>query len=109
MKGWPVVAAIALMLPGAITASLLPALLGHPPGRLGLRLWRAALALPILVTPILAALRQVQAGQARAATGLGAGRFDRLRWIWLPQLGPGLAASLLLALLLAAAAFLARG
>ncbi len=97
------------MLPGAIAAAVLPDLLGDPPGRLGLRLWRAALALPILVTPILAAIWRLQPGQARAAIGLGAGRFDRLRRIWLPQLGPGLATSLLLALLLGAAAFLARG
>ena len=108
MKGWPVVAAIVLMLPGAITAALLPAMLGHPPGHLGLRVWRAALALPVLATPVLVSLWQLQPGQARAAIGLGAGRLDRLRWIWLPQLGPGLAVSLVLAVLLAATAFLAR-
>ncbi len=109
MKGWPVAAALVLMLPGAITAALLPAFLGHPPGPLGLRLWRVALALPILVTPVLAGFWQLQPGEARAARGLGAGRLDRLRWIWLPQMGPGLAVALVLAVLLAAVAFLARG
>ena len=96
------------MLPGAITAAILPVLLNHPPSPAGLRVWRLALALPVLLTPVLASFWQLQRGEARAAASLGAKRFDRLRWIWLPQLAPGLAASLVLALLLAGAAFLTR-
>lgn len=88
-----------LLLPGAAAALLLPRLLAHPPSPAGLLFWRVALALPAVLLPTLLALTRLQRYQSRAAAGLGAGRLDRLRWIWLPQLGPGFAASLLLAIL----------
>ena len=87
-----------LLLPGAAAALLLP---GSPCGPLGpgaLLLWRMALAAPVILLPPLLALTRLQRHQARAAAGLGAGRLDRLRWLWLPQLGPALLASLLLAI-----------
>lgn len=88
-----------LLLPGAAASLLLPGLLGRPPSATGLLMWRTILALPIIVLPILLALSRLQKHQSRAAIGLGAGWLDRLRWIWLPQLGPGIAVSLLLAVL----------
>jgi ABC-type spermidine/putrescine transport system permease subunit I len=97
-----------LLLPGAAASLLLPRLLAHPPSPAGLLLWRAALALPAILLPTLVALTRLQRHQSRAAAGLGAGRLDRLRWVWLPQLGPGIAASLLLAILFALGGHLAR-
>jgi ABC-type spermidine/putrescine transport system permease subunit II len=88
-----------LLLPGAAASLLLPHLLAHPPSSAGLLFWRAALASPAILLPSLLALTRLQRHQTRAAAGLGAGRLDRLRWIWLPQLGPGIAVSLLLAVL----------
>lgn len=88
-----------LLLPGAAASLLLPSLLARPPSHAGLLLWRAVLALPMILSPMLLALTRLQRHQTRAAFGLGAGRLDRLRWIWLPQLGPGIAVSLLLAAL----------
>ncbi len=79
--------------PGAAASIFLP---GSCAGRL---IWRVALALPLIALPSLLALTRLQRHQGRAAFGLGAGRLDQLRWLWLPQLGPGLAASLLLLLL----------
>lgn len=96
-----------LLLPGAAAALLLPRLLAHPPLPAELLLWRMALALPAILLPVLLALTRLQRHQKRAAVGLGAGWLDRLRWIWLPQLGPGVAASLLLAILFALAGHLA--
>ena len=90
---------LGLLLPGAAASLLLPSLLARPPSHAGLLLWRAALALPMIVSPTLLALTRLQPHQTRAAFGLGAGRLDRLRWVWLPQLGPGLAISLLLVVL----------
>lgn len=75
-----------LVLPGAAASLLRPAPLG----------WRIALALPMILLPSLLALDWLEWHQKRTAVGLGATRLDRLRWLWLPQLGPGLAASLLL-------------
>ncbi len=88
-----------LLLPGAAASLLLPAALCGPIGHAGLLLWRVALASPVILLPLLSALTRLQRHQARAAAGLGAGRLDRLRWLWLPQLGPALLASLLLAIL----------
>ena len=88
-----------LLLPGAAASLLLPSLLARPPSHAGLMLWRAALAMPVILSPLLLGSTRLQRHQARAAFGLGAGRLDRLRWIWLPQLGLGIAASLLLAAL----------
>ena len=89
-----------LLLPSAATSLALPDLLDRPVPPTAMLLWRTALALPVIVLPIVLALTRLQRHQRRAAYGLGAGRLDRLRWIWLPQLGPGLALSLLLAFLL---------
>jgi ABC-type spermidine/putrescine transport system permease subunit II len=88
-----------LLLPGAAASLLLPSLLMRPPPPVGLLLWRVVLALPVVVSPMLLALTRLQRHQTRAAAGLGAGRLDRLRWIWLPQLGPGFMLSLSLAAL----------
>ncbi|WP_428395420.1 hypothetical protein [Lichenicoccus sp.] len=63
--------------------------------------WQAALALPMILLPSLLALARLQRHQRRVAFGLGAGPLVRLRWIWLPQLGPGFATSLLLLVLFA--------
>ena len=98
----------ALLLPSAAAALLLPDLLHRPPSAAGLLAWRAVLALPGVMLPVLLALARVQPYQRRAAIGLGAGRLDRLRWLWLPQLGPGIGASLLLATLFALGARLLR-
>ena len=87
-----------LLLPGAAASLLLPSLPCGPQGHTGL-LWRLALAAPVILLPLLLAVTRLQRHQARAAAGLGAGRLDRLRWLWLPQLGPALLASLLLAML----------
>ena len=84
-----------LILPGA-AASLL--LARHAPS------WQAALALPLILLPSLLAIARLQQHQGRVAYGFGAGPLVRLRWLWLPQLGPGIAASLLLLLLFAFAA-----
>ena len=89
------------LLPGTAASILLPSLLLRPPPPAGLLLWRAALALPIIMLPVLLALTRLQRHQSRAAVGLGAGRLDRLRWLWLPQLGPGIILSLLLAAMFA--------
>lgn len=89
------------LLPGTAASILLPSLLLRPPLPAGLLLWRAALALPIIMLPVLLALTRLQRHQSRAAVGLGAGRLDRLRWLWLPQLGPGIILSLLLAAMFA--------
>ena len=97
-----------LFLPGAAISLLLPGLIAHPPSPAGMLLWRAALALPVIVLPVLLALTRLQRHQSRAAAGLGAGRLDRLRWIWLPQLGPGIAAGVLLAILFAVGGHLLR-
>lgn len=97
--GWLPAVLTALLLPGAAASLLLPGLLVRPPSATGLLLWRMALALPAIMLPILLALTRLQKHQGRAAIGLGAGWLDRLRWIWLPQLGPGIAVSLLLAIL----------
>ena len=96
-----------LLLPSAAGSLLLPALLARPPSHVGLLLWRAALALPVIVSPMLLALTRLQRHQTRAAFGLGANRLDRLRRIWLPQLGPGIAVSLVLAALFTLGASLA--
>jgi ABC-type spermidine/putrescine transport system permease subunit I len=96
-----------LFLPGAAASLLLPRLLAHPPSPAGFLLWRAALALPAILLPVFLALTRLQRHQSRAAAGLGAGWLDRLRWIWLPQLGPGIAASLLLAIMFALVGHLA--
>ena len=88
----------ALALPGA--AASVP--VGPAPAVASL-LWRTVLALPMIALPVLLALTRLRRHQRRAAFGLGAGRLDRLRWIWLPQLGPGVLASLLLMLLWAMA------
>ncbi len=88
-----------LLLPGAAAALLLPGTLCGPFGRVGALMWRVALAAPVILLPPLLAVTRLQRHQARAAAGLGAGRLDRLRWLWLPQLGPSLLASLLLAAL----------
>ncbi len=86
-----------LVLPGA-AASVLPA-----ETVLNGLIWRTFLALPMIALPTLLALTRLRRHQRRAAFGLGAQRMDRLRWIWLPQLGPGLLGSLGLLLLFAAA------
>ena len=93
-----------LLLPGAAAALLLPGALCGPRGGAEPLLWRVALAAPVILLPSLLALTRLQRHQARAAAGLGAGRLDRLRWLWLPQLGPALLASLLLAILFTLAA-----
>ncbi len=92
-----------LLLPGAAASLLLPSLLSAPPGHAGLLLWRIALAAPVILLPLLLVLTRLQRHQARAAASLGAGRLDRLRWLWLPQFAPALLASLVLALLFALA------
>jgi ABC-type spermidine/putrescine transport system permease subunit II len=97
-----------LFLPGAAASLLLPALAAHPPSHAGMVLWRAVLALPVILFPVLLALTRLQRHQSRAAAGLGAGRRDRMRWIWLPQLGPGIAAGMLLAVLFALGGHLLR-
>ena len=99
-------AILLLLLPETAASILLPALLHRPPSQAGLLAWRAALALPMVAFPLLLALARVQPWQTRAAIGLGAGWFHRLRWIWLPQLGPGIALSLLLAALFTLGAWL---
>ncbi len=76
-----------LLVPGAAAAMLMP-------GRLGP--WRLILAVPMIALPSLLALTRLQPHQGRAAFALGAGRQDRLRLLWLPQLAPGVCASLLL-------------
>lgn len=76
-----------LLLPGTAAALLMP-------GRLGP--WRLILALPMIALPSLLALTRLQPHQRRAAFGLGAGRLDRMRLLWLPQLAPPACASLLL-------------
>ena len=88
-----------LLLPGAAASLLLPSPLCGPLGHTGLLVCRMALASPVILLPPLLALTRLQRHQARAAAGLGAGRLDRLRWLWLPQLGPALLGSLLLAIL----------
>ena len=86
-----------LVVPGA-AASVLP--VRAVPGGLA---WRVFLALPMILLPTLLALTRLQRHQRRAAFGLGARWMDQLRWIWLPQLGPGVLASLALLALFAAA------
>ncbi len=89
------------LLPGSIAAILLPVLLARPMPPFVLLLWRIALALPVVMLPLLLALGRMQRHQSRAAAGLGANWLDRLRWLWLPQLGLGIMVSLLLAVLFA--------
>ena len=90
-----------MLLPAGASSLLLPDLLHRPPTHAGLLAWRAALAFPVIALPLLLALSQARPWQTRAAIGLGAGWLDRMRWIWLPQFGPSLALSVLLALLFA--------
>ena len=91
--GWAALTLL-LILPGAVASLLLAR---HSP------VWRAALALPMILLPSLLAIARLQQHQRRVAFGFGAGPLVRLRWLWLPQLGPGIAASLLLLLLFAVA------
>jgi len=94
---------VLLALPGLAAFLLLGQLVRHPPGAGTLLIWRVACALPAVLTPAAIAALRLQSNQRRAAIGLGAGPLDRLRHLWLPQLGPGLLGSLLLAALLAGA------
>ena len=104
MNRLPPLLLLPLLLPGAVAALLLPSLPCGLLGRAEPPLWRIALAAPVILLPLLLALTRLQRHQARAAAGLGAGWLDRLRWLWLPQLGPSLLASLLLAVLFVLAA-----
>ena len=91
-----------LLLPGAAAALLLlPDLRHRLPSPAGLLAWRAALAVPMIALPVLLALTNLHPYQNRAALGRGAGWLDRVRWIWLPRLGPSVVLSLLLAALFA--------
>ena len=86
---------VLLILPGTAASLLLAR---------QLPVWRPVLALPMILLPSLLALARLQRHQRRVAFGFGAGPLVRLRWIWLPQLGPGVGASLLLVVLFAFAA-----
>lgn len=100
---------VLIALPGLVGGLMLARLVRHPPDRHALLLWRAGLALPAVLAPAAWAMLRLQPGQRRTAIGLGAGRLDRLRHLWLPQLGPPLLASLLLAGLLIAGGLLLAG
>ncbi len=105
--GMAITLATALLLPGIALALALALAAGLWPGW-----WQPALLLaarmlgpvPLLLLPVLHVLARMPPGQARAASGLGAGPAARLRLLWLPQLAPACLSGLVLALMLAGAA-----
>ena len=97
-----------LPLPGAAAALLLPHLLHRPPSPAAQLPRRVAVAQPAISQPMRQAFAPVRPNHSRAAIGLGAGPLDRLRWVWLPQVGPGIAAGSMLAVLFGLWVLLAR-
>ena len=108
--GTAITLATALLLPG-IALVLAPGLWpgwqpGLLPGLLPALLFAARMLgpVPLLLLPVLHVLARMPPGQARAASGLGAGPAARLRLLWLPQLAPACLLGLVLAIMLAGAA-----
>lgn len=64
---------------------------------LGIALAHAVIAVPYVFVTVRAALTRLDTRLVSAATSLGAGSLSILRWVYLPAIGPALAAGALLA------------